>query len=127
MRVARCLAALLGRAVKAAACSFCSSEEALLLLKKKKKNSSRMQRHANDRTGAVGFVFTEFVPSRCRATEGNSGSVTPGDPVVCEADDSFRCGVALDDQAAFDTLVSVSVSGSVAPNVLLKVPARPGE
>lgn len=69
-----------------------------------------------------------FVPSGCRSTEVNSGSAAPGDPVVCKAEDSFRsCSVALDDPAGFATLLSVSVSGSVAPNVLLEVPARPGE
>lgn len=72
-------------------------------------------------------VSTEFVPSRCRTAEVNSGSVTAGNPVVCEAEDSFRCSVALDDPAGFAALFSVSVSGSVAPNVLLEVPPRPGE
>lgn len=57
----------------------------------------------------------------------DSGSFATGNPVVCEGGDSFRCSVALDDPAGFATLVSVSVSGLVAPNVLLKVPARPGE
>lgn len=47
--------------------------------------------------------------------------------MVCEAQDSFRCSVPLDDPAGFSMRVSLSVSGSVAPTVLLEVPARPGE
>ncbi|XP_034563377.1 leptin receptor isoform X2 [Notolabrus celidotus] len=44
-------------------------------------------------------------------------------PVVCE--DSFTCSLSLDAMTSFVTIVTVSVSDSVAPPVLLRIPARP--
>lgn len=94
---------------------------------------STLQRQAN-RTAAVGPVFSGVCfcfscRSKDEKTEGrgDAGSAAPGDPVVCEAEDSFTCSVALDDPATFAMLVGVSVSGAVAPSVLLTIPARPGE
>lgn len=94
-----------------------------------------MQRHANNRTGAVGPVFSGLCSfffnrrSQDENTEGagSAGSAAPENPVVCEVEDSFTCSVALDDTAGFATMVAVSVSGAAVPPVLLTIPARPGE
>lgn len=48
-------------------------------------------------------------------------------PVVCEAEDSFTCSIALDTTTSFVAMVTVSISDAVAPPVLLRMPARPGE
>lgn len=48
-------------------------------------------------------------------------------PVVCEAQDSFMCSLTLDPKTSFVAMVTVSISDAVAPPVLLRVPARPGE
>lgn len=67
----------------------------------------------------------------CRSRDGNAerdaGRSAPDNPVVCKAEDSFMCTVALDNPTSFVTVVTVSVSDSVAPPVLLRIPARPGE
>ncbi|XP_056235000.1 leptin receptor isoform X1 [Seriola aureovittata] len=55
----------------------------------------------------------------------NYGNPASGDPVVCEAKDSFMCSVALDTTTSFVTVVTVSISNAVALPVLLRVPARP--
>lgn len=68
-----------------------------------------------------------FCRSQDGNTEGDAGRSAPDNPVICEAEDSFMCAVALDDPTSFITAVTVSVSDSVAPPVLLKIPARPGE
>ncbi len=47
--------------------------------------------------------------------------------VVCKAEDSFMCSVVLDTTTSFVTVVTVSISDAVAPPVLLRIPARPGE
>uniref|UniRef100_A0A671VP30 Fibronectin type-III domain-containing protein n=1 Tax=Sparus aurata TaxID=8175 RepID=A0A671VP30_SPAAU len=46
-------------------------------------------------------------------------------PVVCEAEDSFTCSIALDTTTSFVGMVTVSISDAVAPPVLLRIPARP--
>lgn len=93
-----------------------------------------MQRHANTELvpldpSSVVFVLFFYRRSQDENTEGagDAGSAAPENPVVCEVEDSFTCGVALDDTAGFATMVAVSVSGSVVPPVLLTIPARPGE
>lgn len=48
-------------------------------------------------------------------------------PVVCEAEDSFMCSVALDASTTFVTMVTVSISDAIASPVLLRIPARPGK
>ncbi|CAJ1061002.1 leptin receptor isoform X1 [Xyrichtys novacula] len=48
-------------------------------------------------------------------------------PVVCEAEDSFTCSLTLDATTSFVTTVTVSISDTVAPPVLLQIPARPGK
>nr|XP_046247693.1 leptin receptor isoform X2 [Scatophagus argus] len=58
-------------------------------------------------------------------TQVNVGRAAPDNPVVCEAEDSFMCSVALNRTASFVTMVTVSISNAVAPPVLLRVPARP--
>lgn len=68
-----------------------------------------------------------FCRSEDGNTEGDAGRPAPDNPVVCEAEDSFMCTVALDNPTSFVTAVTVSVSDSVAPPVLLRIPARPGE
>uniref|UniRef100_A0A667ZIW4 Leptin receptor n=1 Tax=Myripristis murdjan TaxID=586833 RepID=A0A667ZIW4_9TELE len=49
----------------------------------------------------------------------------PDNPVVCAAEDSFLCSVALDVTTSFVTVVTVSISNATAPPVLLSIPARP--
>lgn len=48
-------------------------------------------------------------------------------PVLCEAEDSFTCSVALDAESSFHAVVTLSVADATAPSVLLRVPARHGE
>ncbi|XP_039985106.1 leptin receptor isoform X2 [Xiphias gladius] len=57
-----------------------------------------------------------------RVTNGNTAS---DNPVVCEAEDSFTCSVALDTKTSFVTVVTVSISNAVALRVLLRTPVRP--
>ncbi|XP_068600027.1 leptin receptor [Brachionichthys hirsutus] len=52
-------------------------------------------------------------------------NVAPDNPVVCEAEDSFMCSIALDTTKSFVTVVTVSISGAVAPPVPLRIPALP--
>lgn len=46
--------------------------------------------------------------------------------VICEAEDSFMCSVALETTSSFHIMVTVSVANATAPPLLLRVPARPG-
>ncbi|KAE8293952.1 Leptin receptor [Larimichthys crocea] len=55
----------------------------------------------------------------------NDGNTAPYNPVVCEAEDSFMCSLALDTTTSFVTVVTVSIGNAVAPPVLLRIPARP--
>uniref|UniRef100_A0A7N8X959 Leptin receptor n=1 Tax=Mastacembelus armatus TaxID=205130 RepID=A0A7N8X959_9TELE len=56
----------------------------------------------------------------------NNGNVLSDNPVICEAQDSFMCSIALDTvTTSFVTMVTVSISDAVAPPVLLRIPARP--
>lgn len=57
----------------------------------------------------------------------NQGSGAADNPVVCEAEDSFMCSVALDASTAFVTKVTVSISDAIASPFLLRIPARPGK
>ncbi|XP_049443419.1 leptin receptor isoform X1 [Epinephelus fuscoguttatus] len=57
--------------------------------------------------------------------EVDDGNAATDNPVVCEAKDSFMCSVALDTKTSFVTGVTVSISDTVAPPVLLRIPARP--
>ncbi|KAM3876341.1 leptin receptor [Diretmus argenteus] len=58
-------------------------------------------------------------------TEVNDGEVSVDDPVVCAAEDSVMCSVALDDATNFVAMVTTSISNATAPPVLLSIPARP--
>lgn len=57
----------------------------------------------------------------------NDGNTAPYNPVVCEAEDSFMCSLALDTTTSFVTVVTVSIGNAVALPVLLRIPARPGK
>nr|QCO95273.1 leptin receptor [Channa punctata] len=52
-------------------------------------------------------------------------SASSDNPVICEALDSFMCSVAFDSTTSFVTMVTISISDAVAPQVLLRIPARP--
>lgn len=49
-----------------------------------------------------------------------------GNPVVCEAEESFMCSLALN-ATSFVTMVTVSIADARAQPVPLRVPARPGK
>lgn len=68
-----------------------------------------------------------FHRSQKENTEVNDRSAAPDNPVVCEAEDSFMCSVALDTPTSFVTVFTVSISDAIAPPVLLRIPARPGK
>lgn len=53
-------------------------------------------------------------------------NTAPDNPVVCEAEDSFMCSLALN-ATSFVTMVTVSISDARAQPVPLRVPARPGK
>ncbi|XP_034438998.1 leptin receptor isoform X1 [Hippoglossus hippoglossus] len=55
----------------------------------------------------------------------NDGQTTSDNPVVCEAEDSLVCSVALDTTASFIAVVTVGISNAEAPPVQLRIPARP--
>uniref|UniRef100_A0A3Q3LGC1 Leptin receptor n=2 Tax=Mastacembelus armatus TaxID=205130 RepID=A0A3Q3LGC1_9TELE len=64
--------------------------------------------------------------SENKDSEVNNGNVLSDNPVICEAQDSFMCSIALDTvTTSFVTMVTVSISDAVAPPVLLRIPARP--
>ncbi|XP_060890548.1 leptin receptor [Labrus mixtus] len=46
-------------------------------------------------------------------------------PVFCTSEDSFTCSLPLDAATSFVTMVTVSISDTVVPPVLLRVPPRP--
>ncbi|KAI3368569.1 hypothetical protein L3Q82_025575, partial [Scortum barcoo] len=70
-------------------------------------------------------VSLQRLLSQREDTEVSDGNTAPDNPVVCEAEDSFTCSVALDTLSSFVTMVTVSISNAVAPPVLLRIPARP--
>ncbi|XP_042370661.1 leptin receptor isoform X2 [Plectropomus leopardus] len=70
-------------------------------------------------------VSLQHLLSQKDDTELNGGNTSPDNPVICEAEDSFMCSVALDSKTSFVTAVTVSISDAVAPPVLLRIPARP--
>ncbi|XP_070764514.1 leptin receptor [Enoplosus armatus] len=70
-------------------------------------------------------VSLQRVLSQKEDTEVNDGNTASDNPVVCEAEDSFTCSVALDTTTTFVTVVTVSISDAIAPPVLLRIPARP--
>ncbi|XP_074524942.1 leptin receptor [Halichoeres trimaculatus] len=48
------------------------------------------------------------------------------DPIVCKAEESFTCSLALDAlRMSFVTMVTISISDTSAPPVLLQIPAKP--
>lgn len=65
--------------------------------------------------------------SHNKNTKVNQGSGAADNPVVCEAEDSFMCSVALDASTTFVTMVTISISDAIASPVLLGIPARPGK
>lgn len=71
-------------------------------------------------------VSLQRLPSQRGGSEVNDGNTASYNPVVCEAEDSFMCSLALD-STSFVTMVTVSISGAVAPPILLRVPARPAK
>lgn len=70
--------------------------------------------------------FVSISSSQSKGSEVNDGNHEIYNPVVCEAEDSFMCSLALDAATSFVAMVTVSISDAVAPPILLKVPARPG-
>uniref|UniRef100_A0A4W6D5G8 Leptin receptor n=1 Tax=Lates calcarifer TaxID=8187 RepID=A0A4W6D5G8_LATCA len=72
----------------------------------------------------AGLMAVSLQPAVVKDSQVNSGNTTSDNPVVCEAEDSFMCSVALD-TTSFVTMVTVSISNAKAPPVLLRVPARP--
>lgn len=79
------------------------------------------------RVCVLNFRYYPFPRSWKEDTEVNDGNTASDNPVVCEAEDSFTCSVALDTTANFVTMVTVSISDAVAPPVLFRIPARPGK
>ncbi|XP_059197879.1 leptin receptor [Centropristis striata] len=55
----------------------------------------------------------------------DDGKFAPDTRVVCEAEDSFMCSVALDATTGFNIVLTVSISDAVAPLIVLRIPARP--
>ncbi|XP_041646977.1 leptin receptor isoform X2 [Cheilinus undulatus] len=53
------------------------------------------------------------------------GKTASNNNVVCTAEDSFTCSLAIDATTSFVAMLSASISGTVAPSVLLRIPARP--
>ncbi|XP_068175396.1 leptin receptor isoform X2 [Antennarius striatus] len=70
-------------------------------------------------------ISLQRVQSNEENIEPNNGDSPPDNPVVCEAEDSFMCSVTLDTTKSFVTVVTVSISGAVAPPVQLRIPALP--
>lgn len=70
-------------------------------------------------------VSLQRLLSQNEDTGANHGNTAPDNPVVCKAQDSIMCSIALDATASFVTVVTVSISDAIAPPVLLRVPARP--
>lgn len=73
------------------------------------------------------ILFSICRPQAEDSQENSGKAISDNDPVICEANDSFMCSLALDTTASFVTSATVSVSSAVAPPVLLRVPARPGK
>lgn len=56
----------------------------------------------------------------------HNDNTAPDNPVVCEAEESFMCSLALN-TTSFVTMVTVSIADARAQPVPLRVPARPGK
>ncbi|XP_047443679.1 leptin receptor [Mugil cephalus] len=72
---------------------------------------------------SAGLSLRRLLPGERNDTEVNGA---PSDnSVICEAEDSFTCSVALSPATSAVAVVAVTISDAVAPPVLLRVPARP--
>ncbi|TMS20070.1 Leptin receptor, partial [Larimichthys crocea] len=60
-------------------------------------------------------VSLQRLVSQKEDTMVNDGNTAPYNPVVCEAEDSFMCSLALDTTTSFVTVVTVSIGNAVAP------------
>ncbi|XP_069377751.1 leptin receptor isoform X2 [Paralichthys olivaceus] len=74
--------------------------------------------------GLVGISFQRLL-SQKDDSRVNDGKTMSDNPVVCEAEESFNCSVALDTATSFISVVTVSISNTKAPLVQLRIPARP--
>lgn len=75
----------------------------------------------------VNKVFVSISRSQKGDSSVNDEGIASDNPVVCEAVDSFMCSVAIDTTTSFVITVTVSISDAIAPQVLLRIPARPGK
>ncbi|XP_071398759.1 leptin receptor [Centroberyx affinis] len=74
--------------------------------------------------GLIAISLQRLVSQR-KNTEVNDGDAAADNPVVCAAEDSLMCSVALDGTTSSVAVVTVSISNATSPPVLLSVPARP--
>uniref|UniRef100_A0A3B5ARE7 Leptin receptor n=1 Tax=Stegastes partitus TaxID=144197 RepID=A0A3B5ARE7_9TELE len=82
---------------------------------------SHVQQSGTMGVGLMAVSLQRLLPQKTDTELNNPAS---DNPVVCEAEDSFMCSVALE-PTSFVTVVTVSISDAVAPPVLLRIPARP--
>ncbi|XP_034035456.1 leptin receptor [Thalassophryne amazonica] len=85
---------------------------------------SRHQPSGLSKSGLLA-VSLQHLSSQKGDSKVNHDDSTPDNPVMCEANNSFVCSIALNSNTSFVTMVTIRIFDAIAPSVRLNVPTRP--
>ncbi|XP_060933549.1 leptin receptor [Limanda limanda] len=83
-----------------------------------------LKSQTSEDAGVMAVSFQRLMSQKDDSLE-NDGQTPSDNPVICEAEDSLVCSVALDTTTSFIAVVTVGISNAEAPPVQLRIPARP--